>query len=132
MPGNITPANPTAVMPAHLSRSFQEEMRLEADVNMYPDGSSDRNALAQNNRRYFKLAQSLSPDDWKSLRTFFYNNQGQAFYFYNPTGGDPVGRYTVVFDGGWSDTYTSERGEVVSGVFKGYGAQVSIALREIT
>jgi|SRR5215831_1530503 len=140
MPGNLTPAQPTDVMPAKLSRAFHEEMHLECDLNMYPDGSSDRNALAQNNRRYFTMQQMLVPDDWQALRTFFYNHQGRAFYFYNlretvppfswdPTGQNTVGRYTVAFDGPWTETYGHERGQITSGSF---GATVSLGLREIT
>jgi hypothetical protein len=137
------PAQPTDVMPARLARAFREELRLEADLNMYPDGRSDRNPLALNVRHYFTLQQTLLPDDWQAMRSFFYTHQGQPFYFYNlretvppwswdPTGQDPIGRYTVAFDGQWSETYAYERGEVVLGVFKGYAANVSIALREIT
>ena len=142
MPGNLIPAAPTDVMPARLARAFHEELRLECDMNIYPDGSSDRNPLAQNNRRYFSLQQTLLPDDWQALRTFFYNHQGRAFYFYNlretvppwswdPTGQDPIGRYVVAFDGALSETYGHERGQVVAGVFKGYGATVSVGLREV-
>jgi hypothetical protein len=142
MPNNLTPAAPTDVMPAHLSRSFHEELRLEADLNMYPDGNSDRNALALNNRRYFSMSQSLIPTDWSTLRTFFFAHQGRAFYFYNPretvppftsdpTGANTVGRYTVAFDGPWSESYTNERADVSGGTFHGYAATVSLSLREI-
>ena len=142
MPGNLIPAAPTDVMPSHLSRAFHMEVRLEADLNMYPDGSSDRKALALNDRHYFTLQQTLLPDDWQALRTFYLQHQGRAFFFYNlretvppfsfdPTGNATVGRYTVAFDGAWSDTYGHERSEVISGVFKGFAATVNIALREI-
>ena len=141
MPGNLTPANPTVVMPAHLSRAFHEELHLECDLNLYPDGSSDRNALALNNRRYFTMQQSLAPDAWKQLRTFFYNQQGKAFYFYNPretvppfttdpTGNNTVGRYTVTFDGQWTETYGKDRGFPTSNP-PGFGATVALGLREI-
>ena len=143
MPGNLTPATPTDVMPVHLSQAFHEELHLEADLNLYPDGSSDRNALALNDRHYFTMQQTLLPDDWKALRGFFYTHQGRSFYFYNlretvppwtwdPTGQDPIGRYTVVFDGPWSETYGYERAGITTGVFTGYGATVSLGLREIT
>ena len=147
MPNNITAATPTTVMPAHLSRAFHQELRLEADVNLYPDGSSDRKALAANNRRYFTLQETLLPTEWQSLRTFFLTHMGQAFYFYNlretvppfswdPTGANTVGRYTVVFDGIWTDTYNHERAEIQQPspgvyVFKGFGATVTFALREV-
>ena len=142
MPNNIIPAAPTDVMPANLARAFHMDVRLDADINLYPDGSSDRAALALNTRHYFTLQATLVPDDWLALRGFFYTHQGRAFYFYNlretappftfdPTGQNPIGRYTVAFDGQWSETYGNHRGEVVAGVFKGYAADVSLALREI-
>src|SRR5947209_10559405 len=108
MPGNLTPANPTEVLPANLCRAFHEEVRLEANVNVYPDGSSDRLALANFTRHYFTMQQTLLPADWLALRTFYLAHQGKAFWFYNlretappfshdPTGAATVGRYTVVF-----------------------------------
>jgi hypothetical protein len=143
MPGNLIPASPTTVMPARLARSFHEELRLECDINTYPDGASDRQALALNNRRYFTVQVMLPPAEWHDLRQFLFDHQGLPFYFYNlretvppfswdPTGGDPIGRYTVVFDGVWSETYTRDRAQVTGGVFQGFGATVNFALREIT
>lgn len=142
MPGNIIAATPTDVMPARLLRAFREEIRLETDLNTYPDGSSDRVALATNDRHYFTMQATLLPDDWAAMRTFFMAHVGRPFYIYNPretvppfswdpTGANPVGRYTVTFDGLWSDTYNHNRGQVTGGVFKGFGADVSVALREV-
>jgi hypothetical protein len=137
MPGNITPAAPSQVMPQHLATAFHEELHLEADLNVYPDGSSDRNALALNNRRYFSIQRTLMPAEWTALWQFYLQQQGRAFYFYNPretvppfsfdpTGQNTVGRYTVVFDSAWSETYTNQRRDQT-----GFGASVQLALREI-
>jgi len=123
MPQNLNPANPTTVMPKQLCKSFQEDLRMEALMNQYPDGSSDRLALAQNVRHYFRMMQGLNGTDWANMRQFYINQQGRAFYFYNlretvpmgsydPTGQNTVGRYTVVFDGQWSDTYNVARTDV--------------------
>lgn len=123
MPNNLQPAAPTAVMPKQLCRAFQEELRLEALINNYPDGSSDRLGLALNVRHYFRLTMPLHPAEWQSLRAFFNTWQGQPFYFYflretvppwtyDPSGQNPLGRYTVVFDGQWSDTYNLVRTDV--------------------
>lgn len=142
MPGNITPPQVTDVFPYSLARAFHMELQLQADLNMYPDGSSDRNALAINDRHYFTLQETLSPDDWQSLRSFFYNHQGRAFYFYNlretvppwtydSTGQATVGRYTVAFEGQWSETYGYERAQMKSGAFQGFSANVAVALREV-
>jgi hypothetical protein len=123
MPQNINPANPIGVMPKQLCKSFQEELRLEALLNQYPDGSSDRNALALNVRHFFRVTQGLNGTDWAAMRQFYLNHQGKSFYFYNlretvppwsydPSGANTVGRYTVVFDGQWSDTYNIARTDV--------------------
>jgi len=144
MPGNIIQAAPTEVMPARLSRAFHEETHLEADLNLYVDGSSDRQPLASRSRHYFTLSQTLSPADWQSLRAFYYAHQGRAFYFYNlretvppfswdPTGGNTVGRYTVAFDGSWMELYGHERAQMTGAppVFQGFSATISLGLREI-
>jgi hypothetical protein len=123
MPNNLNPANPVDVMPKELSKSFQMDLRLEALLNQYPDGSSDRNALAANVRHYFRMTQGLISADWAAMRSFYTSHQGQPFYFYHlretvppwsydPTGAATVGRYTVVFDGQWSDTYNIARTDV--------------------
>jgi len=123
MPQNLNAANPQGVMPKQLCRSFQEDLRLEALLNQYADGSSDRAALAANPRRYFRLVQGMNGTDREAMRQFFIQHQGKAFYFYNlretvppfsydPSGLNPIGRYTVVFDGQWSDTYNLARTDV--------------------
>ncbi|HZF24032.1 MAG TPA: hypothetical protein VE030_11280 [Burkholderiales bacterium] len=123
MPQNLNSANPQGVMPKQLCRSFQEELRLEALLNQYADGSSDRNALAQNVRHFFRLVPGVNGADWAALWQFYIQHQGPAFYFYNlretvppfsydPSGQNTIGRYTVVFDGQWSDTYNVARTDV--------------------
>lgn len=123
MPDNVFAASPSAVMPKHLCRSFQEELRAEALLNNYCDGSSDRVALVINPRRYFRMVHGLNGSDWANLKQFFYAQQGRAFYYYNlretvppfsydATGSNPIGRYTVVFDGQWSDTYNVARTDI--------------------
>lgn len=130
MPNNLNPANPVHVMPANLSKAFTMDLRMETLLNAYPDGSSDRAALAQNVRAYFHLTQALTADDWQTLFFFYQANTHLAFYFYNlretvpmgswdATGQNPIGRYTVVFDGGWGDVYQLPR------------SQVQLSLREV-
>jgi len=108
-------------MPYALCIAFTEELRMETLVNTYPDGSSDRLALALNPRRFFRLTQRLTAAQWNSLRAFYFANKHTAFWFYNyrecpnwhwdMTGVSTVGRYTVVFDGGWSDAVLIGRSE---------------------
>ena len=114
MPGNVASAVPVGVMPWSLASQYTEELRLEALVNAYPDGSSERTALALNPRRFFKLAFPLRPAKFTEMWNFYRANYGKPFWFYNlretvppftydPTGSNPVGRYAVVFDGAWSE-----------------------------
>jgi hypothetical protein len=123
MPGNLNPANPVDVMPKHLAKAFSMDLRLEILMDVYADGHSNRNALALNTRAYFRLNMGLTATDWAALRDFFNAHQGKSFYFYNlretvpmgsydPTGQNTVGRYTVVFDGQWSDIYNVARTDV--------------------
>jgi hypothetical protein len=127
MPGNVAAASPTVVMPAQLARAFSEDLRLEALVNAYPDGSTDRAALANNVRHYFKMTQGLTAAGWQQMYNFFLQQQSAPFYFYNlretvppwswdSTGQSTVGRYTVVFDGQWSDQFTAARTSVQMGL----------------
>jgi hypothetical protein len=114
MPGNVIHTDPVDVLPLGLYSAFGEDLRLEALVNDYQDGNSQRAALALNARSYFRLARPLTQAQWQTLRDFYFAHVGQKFYFYapretvppwggDPTGDDPVGRYTVVFDGPWSE-----------------------------
>lgn len=128
MPGNVAAAVPSGVLPYALYSSFVEELRLEPIVNVYPDGSSDRAALAVNPRHYFKLSYRLTPAQWNNFWNFYQNQGGKPFYFYNlresgwtwdASGNQPVGRYVVVFDGPWADTLQLGR------------CSVNLSLREV-
>jgi hypothetical protein len=128
MPGNVLPANPVDVMPFGLSSAFTEEVRIEAYLNNnYPDGSSDRAALALNPRRFFKFTRPATADAYNQLWAFYLAHLIDPFYFYNlretvppftwdPEGAETVGRYTVVFDGTWSDQMGVARSPVSLGL----------------
>ena len=110
MPGNVAPADPVDTFPTNRYSSFTIELRLEARLNTYPDGSSERVALAINPRHFFKISFRVTASQWSNLRFFYQTHQGTPFYFYNlleslpgPPPGDPVGRYIVVFDGAWTE-----------------------------
>jgi hypothetical protein len=131
MPGNIKPAAPVDVLPAGFYTALQEELRVEAFVNRYPDGSSDRAALVLNPRHFFRITRRVTPASYTTLWTFFKAHLVAPFYFYlpretvppfkpDPTGENPVGRYTVVWDGNWSDQVGVGRSEV------------SLGMREVT
>jgi hypothetical protein len=126
MPGNVANADPIHVFPTVLYNAFTIELRIENLLNAYPDGTSTRRALAISPRHFFKLNFALTVAQWNTLRAFYEAHQGTAFYFYNllealpgPPPGDPVGRYTVVFDEPWSEELQLGR------------TRVSLALREV-
>ena len=116
MPHNLNPSEPTLVMPIGLMTAFEEVLFLDAQLNEYPDGRSTRRALAINPRHTFRVSRALTNYELDDLRGFYFAfaRYGYAFWFYNlretvppfdwdATGGDPVGRYTVVWEGPWSD-----------------------------
>jgi hypothetical protein len=114
MPNNVIPAEPVDVLPIGLYSAFGEDLRLESLINDYQDGNSQRYALAINARTFFRLTRALTASQWLTLRDFYFAHVGTPFYFYapretvppwtgDPTGADPTGRYTVVFDGAWSE-----------------------------
>lgn len=124
MPGNLKPASPTAVMPMSLSKAFEEMHFLSAFVNEHADGRSTRRALAFNDRHTFRISRPLTDSQLATLRQFYLTTArfGTPFYFYNTretqplgswdgTGINTVGRYTVVWEGGWSETLGLGRNE---------------------
>ena len=122
MPGTVLPAFPVDVLPRILAAAFSMELRLESLVNNYADGATERAPLAQNTRRYFSLTLPLTPTQRDALWNFYLAHKGLAFYIYNPretippfsydpTGGATVGRYTVVFDGMYSETTAHPRAQ---------------------
>ena len=127
MPGNLNPANPIDVFPVGLAGAFTEQVSYESFVNSYPDGSSDRAVLVINPRRFFKLTRKLTAAQYTALYNFFKAHLIASFFFYNgvetvppftndPTGTNTVGRYTVVFDGSWSDAVTLGRSQASFGM----------------
>lgn len=127
MPDNVMVAAPVDVFPAILATAFSEEVRVESLVNSYVDGSADRAPLVEYPRRFFKLTSALTLAQWDTLRTFYFAHIAQPFYFYfgretvppfsqDPTGADTLGRYTVVFDGGYSDAIALGRSTVSFGL----------------
>ena len=73
--------------------------------------------MAFNPRHIFRLTRPLTDAQLDDLRGFYlsYARYGYPFWFYNlretvppfnwdETGADPVGRYTVTWEGGWNET----------------------------
>ena len=135
MPGNLQPATATEVMPFGLCAAFTEELRHEAFVNAtYPDGSSDRAVLGKNTdgtgptpRHWFRFTRKVKAADYDTLWNFYKAHLHKPFWFYNlretsppftwdATGAATQGRYTVVFDGNWTDQLGLPRSTVTLGL----------------
>lgn len=127
MPGSVSNAAPVGVLLEALCSAFTERREWASRVNEYHDGSRQSAALASTSRRSWSLKRRLSPALLVALWTFWLAHQRGAFYFYNPfepASGHPVGsnydstgvstqgRYTVRFNGDWSQTAYIARTDV--------------------
>jgi hypothetical protein len=115
MPSPVVATAAVDVMPRALSSQYAFDERLQALDNLYPDGSSDRVALAQIPRRYFTLSNPVRGALYRAMRAFYFAHIATPFYVYvgretvppwsyDPTGQAPDGRYKVAFDSAWSET----------------------------
>ena len=111
MPGNLNDAVPNGVMPRALCTAFSESREYVQLQTQYHDGAIQRSQLAQTSRHTFSLSQRLTAVLAIALKAFWDSQQGAAvpFVFYNliegsydPTGNSTQGRYTVRFQGAWS------------------------------
>lgn len=130
MPGVVPLARPTVVLPLSLSTAFTRGHEYASLVNTYPDGSSQREILVDNDRRRWQLSKRLTPTKMVELRTFYETYRVTPFYFYDPfqasdnepivpvgnnydpTGASTTGRYAVRFEGAWSQSTGIGRGDV--------------------
>jgi hypothetical protein len=125
MPGSVLNAAPATVLPQSLCRTFVHERAYPLIENEYKNGESQRSVLATNSRRRWRLAKRLTPAALQTLRAFFDARNGptEPFYYYDPydtnprfsydpTGVVTVGRYTVRFNGDWSQSAGLGRAEV--------------------
>lgn len=126
MPGSVHNATPLTVLPASLSRAFAHEREYPVLDNDYRNGESQRKAQANNSRKHWRFAKRLAPAQLETLRDFFDARKGpmEPFYFYDPyetspkfshdpTGQATAGRYTVRFAGGWSQSVSLGRADVL-------------------
>lgn len=124
MPGSVTNASPSSVLPRSLCTGFVENRAWASRVNEYNDGSRQSSALVATSRRAWTLRKRLTAAQVADLWAFWTAHQHTAFYFYNPfepasgqlpgsnydqSGASIVGRYTVRFDGEWNQTMTLGR-----------------------
>lgn len=126
MPGNVSSATASTVMPLSLSQLFEHSREFSARENEYPNGESQRRALTATSRKAWRLSKRLTPTEYDALLAFFVARKGpvQPFYFYDgtetvtdwtwdATGASTTGRYTVVFrNQRWVATFSIPRHEV--------------------
>ena len=125
MPGSVHNAAPAMVLPLSLCRAFVHTREYPVIDNEYRNGESQRSAQAANSRKRWRLAKRLTPAQLEALRDFYDARKGptEPFYFYDPyetnpkfsddpTGQAVTGRYTVRFDGEWSQSVGPARTDV--------------------
>ena len=125
MPGSVQVAAPTYVLPLSLSSALTESREYPVLQNTYAQGESQRTVQSSVSRKQFKLGKRLTPSQAATLRAFYEARKGslQAFYHYHPyetsplfsydpTGAATTGRYTVRFEGEWSQETGLGRSDV--------------------
>jgi phage-related protein len=125
MPGSVQNAAPLAVLPVSISRAFVHGREYPVLDNEYRNGESQRSVQATNSRKRWRLAKRLTPAQLSALRDFFDARKGptEPFYFYDPyetspkfshdpTGQAVAGRYTVRFNGAWSQSVGLSRADL--------------------
>jgi hypothetical protein len=125
MPGSIQNAAPATVLPHSLCRAFVHEREYPVIDNEYRNGESQRSVQATNSRKRWRLAKRLTPAQLATLRDFYDTRKGptEPFYFYDPYETNPkfsydpmgqavAGRYTVRFNGEWSQSAGLSRADV--------------------
>jgi hypothetical protein len=121
MPGNVPLANTTQVLPQTLCKEFSARRDYPVLVNAYPDGTSHREILTTNSRKSWKTKRRLTAALVSALRAFYDGMGPGAFFFYDPmsigsnydaTGASLQGRYTVRFEGAFSQEMGQGLGEV--------------------
>ncbi len=125
MPGSVSNAAPSTVLPLSLSRAFVHSREYPVQVNEYRNGESQRGRLADTSRKRWRIGKRLTPAALQALRDFYDARKGpqEPFYFYDPwetvpkfscdpTGTAIQGRYTVRFEGVWSQSSGPPRSDV--------------------
>lgn len=123
MPGNVSSATTTLVLPLSLSRAFAHSRNYTLRTNEYPLAFSQRRVITTTSRKSWQLAKLLTPTEYDTLLAFYLSVSGPLlpFYFYDGTETAPVwswdatgvattGRYLVRFaNTQWSADFTIPR-----------------------
>jgi phage-related protein len=96
MPGNLSAAAPSGVLPQSLSTAFTEMRVFPMLAAVYHDGTTERSLIvdgvnAPASIRTWKLSKRLTAAAIATLRSFFEAHSGGLipFYFYNPLENSP-------------------------------------------
>lgn len=128
MPGSIANAVAVTVMPLSLCKMFRSIREWPVLENSYKGGESQRGSMIPlssstgTTRLAWEQGKRINATKLELLRAFWEARKGsqEAFYFYDPfetsplfshdpTGVATSGRYTVRFDGEWSQTVVFPR-----------------------
>lgn len=121
MPGNVTTATVAEVLPNALAAAFVEGQDWPILANeAYPDGRTQRKALAASSRKFWQVGRMLTQAEWSTLIVFYEARKGplEPFYFYpdpttyDGTGASTAGRWTVRFQGSIGRAIGPGRGSV--------------------
>ncbi len=123
MPGSVSTASPTTVLPWSLSKAFSHLREYAVIDNEYRNGEYQRDWLVSTSRKRWSISKRLTPSQLETLREFYEDRNGaqEPFYFYDPwdsaffydpTGVETTGRYTVRFDGAWNQSVGIGRADV--------------------
>lgn len=115
---------PTTVLPFSLCKAFSHTRAFGIVGNEYKNGESQRTRLTLTSRKSWRISNRLSPSALQTLREFWDARKGsqEPFWFYDvwetypkfsydATGFQTTGRYTVRFEGAWSQTVGIGRSE---------------------
>jgi hypothetical protein len=123
VPGSVSNAAPTTVLPWSLCRAFVHSREYPVLENEYRNGECQRSKLANTSRKGWRMTRRLTPAALATLRAFYEARKGpqEPFFFYDPwdaeftydpAGVQTLGRYTVRFEGVWNQMVGMGRADV--------------------
>ena len=131
MPGSVPNAAPATVMPWGLCKAFTPSREWAVLGNEYRNGESQRSKLVETSRKKWAITRRLTTAQLQTLWNFWNARKGtvEPFYYYDPTetspkysydptGVETIGRYTVRFDGAWSQEIQLGRAETSFGMIQ--------------
>jgi hypothetical protein len=121
MPGSLSTAAPSTVLPRSLYSAFNEQHVFPMrECGPYVDGRSQRAYTGSGSRKIWALTKRLTYAEWLLLEDFYVDRRGslEPFYFYpfyshyDATGVSTTGRFIVRFDCAITRAYSVGRQEV--------------------